>query len=364
MSLPNKTSRTLQLVTLAMLFTSFAQIAYWIVDEAMYMERVLAERLDGLERARGAAQELLAAGRMEAQVAARFPELVVEAGEARVPATTVAELHEARRRRLIRYGSEGTFLLVVFVAGIATLTHTLKQPAELLRRQENFVAAVSHEFKTPLASLKLSAETLLLRDLAQENQRVLADRMVQDVERLESMVTNVLEAGTIAEGRLTLDPEDLPLAPALAPLVQRRACRAHLSGVEVESEVGPELAVRCDRNALAMVLDNLLGNAVKSVAAKGGGRVRVGAARDGRRVRLEVTDDGLGFDPREASRLFEKFYRPGDELQRRTRGSGLGLHVVRTLVEASGGEVVGESEGEGRGATFRLWLPAAEGAAA
>jgi signal transduction histidine kinase len=101
-------------------------------------------------------------------------------------------------------------------------------------------------------------------------------------------------------------------------------------------------------------------NAVKSVAAKGGGgTVWLDARVEGDQVRVEVRDDGLGFEPAESRRLFGKFYRPGDELRRRTQGSGLGLSIVARFVQAGGGRVSAASEGPGRGATFRVWWPRA-----
>jgi signal transduction histidine kinase len=103
-------------------------------------------------------------------------------------------------------------------------------------------------------------------------------------------------------------------------------------------------------------------NAVKSVAANGGGRVRVKAERRGSGVALEVSDDGIGFAPEESRQLFDKFYRPGSEMRPRFKGTGLGLYLVRRLMELGGGRVCGESPGAGSGATFRaIWPVAAEG---
>ncbi len=349
----------MQLVTLAMLFTSIAQITYWLVDEASYMNQVLDDRLASFARAEAAAQELLDDGHTAAEIQKHFPSLVVTDGMASINHEIVDELTQGRRRRLIRYGSEGTFLLLVLLAGIATLTHTLKQPAELMRRQENFIAAVSHEFKTPIASLKLSAETLLMREIDLTDQRKLADRMIEDAERLESMVTNILEAGTIAEGRLELRPEDVQLEELITGLSRRHANQAQFKGIELEIALEPGLAIRCDRSALVMILDNLLSNATKSVATKNGGTIEIRGWSEDAHVRLDIIDSGQGFHPSEAHKLFEKFYRPGQELRRKTRGSGLGLFVVKTLVDGSAGQVQAHSDGEGHGATFSLWMPPA-----
>jgi signal transduction histidine kinase len=363
-SLTLETARKLQLVTVAMLVTCVAQMIYWLWDEATYMEHVLVGQLEQFEREGRAGQDLLDAGQGTEAVLDYFPALVVEGGVARIDLETVDALIAARRRRLIRYGSEGTFLLLVLVGGIATLSHTLRQSAQLMRRQENFIAAVSHEFKTPLASLKLAAETLLLREMDLDSQRRLADRMVQDTERLEAMVSNILEAGRAAEGRLDLRPEALELREVAQRLVERAGCRAHLQGVQVASEVSPGLGVFCDRAALDTVLDNILGNAIKSVAIAGGGTVSLSARAESDQVRIDVEDSGIGFQPAQASRLFEKFYRPGDELRRQTKGSGLGLYIVKTFVEQSGGRVAARSAGEGLGATVSVWLPRVLGGSA
>lgn len=364
MGLPLKTTRTLQLVTVAMLFTSLAQLLYWLWDEAAYMRGVQEYQFQQFELQAMAGQELLRDGHTEREVLGYFPALVVDGDEVHADPELLERLDEERRSRLFRYGSEGTFLLFVIAGGIAVLTQALKQPAELLRRQQNFIAAVSHEFKSPLASIKLAAETLQLREVDRENQEKLAGRMVQDTERLEGMVKNILDAGRLSEGRLDLQPETLEVRPLLSPVVEKLHCRGNLEGVEVRSELPDGLAVRCDRVALVTVVENLVGNALKSVAAARGGAVTVGARAEGDEVCVEVRDEGVGFDPREAAKLFEKFYRPGDELRRRTEGSGLGLYIVKVMVEASGGRVSAESAGEGEGATFRLWLPRAAEVAA
>ena len=134
--------------------------------------------------------------------------------------------------------------------------------------------------------------------------------------------------------------------------LQGRVHQAAEAGIEVETHVEPGLAIHADPVAARTVLHNLFDNAIKATALGGGGRVRVEARRRARFVELAVTDTGVGFEPREAARLFEKFYRSGDELRRRSRGSGLGLYLVRSLVEQGGGRVWAESEGPGRGATF------------
>jgi len=324
------TSRAIQIGMVALLVLCFAQAGYWVVDQAVYTRKVNAR--------------LLAAW---------------DEGQVAVDPARVQQLERERHRRMNRYGWEGTFFLAVLAAGMGVISQALRQRSELARRQHNFLAAVSHEFKSPLASIKLAAETIALRRPAGEDLDTLTARMTQDVERLESMVANLLDAGRIEDGRLALARERVGLARELRALAAEIAPHAAVQRVQVDSDVSDGVAVRADPGAVRAVLSNLLTNAVKASAARGGGSVRVRARRDGRFVRVDVEDDGVGFEARERARLFEKFYRPGDELRRRTKGSGLGLFIVKHFVEAGGGRVRAESEGPGRGATFSVWWPAA-----
>ena len=213
----------------------------------------------------------------------------------------VVEDSDARINRVLW---EGGFFLVVLVGGMAVLTRTLRHDAELRRRQQNFLAAVSHEFKSPLASIQLAAETLVLRSRDDDGKR-LGRRILEDGERLLRMIDNLLDTTRLEEGRQHLTPQLTNLAAATAAAVAAIADRAQASGIV-----------------------------------------------------LAVTDDGLGFPPEDAEMIFEKFHRLGDELRRATPGTGLGLYIVKRLVELSGGTVHAASAGSGRGATVSLRWPA------
>ncbi|MFT7486107.1 MAG: signal transduction histidine kinase [Candidatus Paceibacteria bacterium] len=361
MSLPLKTTRTLQLAIVAMLATSLATIFYWVIDEARYMNNAEQDWLAQLELEAHVSQSLLEDGYQAQRIEEFFPALLARDGTVMVDPAAAAALSASRRKRLFRIGSEGTFLLLVLAGGIATLTYTLRQPAELSRRQANFVAAVSHEFKTPLASIKLACETLLLRDMDLSAQRILAKRMLSDTGRLETMVTNILDAGRVDEGRLSLSPQELPLEAVIGPLLKRAHERGLGSDVLLRAELEPDVQVMADPVALSAVLDNLISNALQSVSTAGGGEVLIAANSTGQEVQIDVRDDGLGFPPSESKKLFEKFYRLGDEMRRETKGSGLGLYIVKTFIEKSGGRVQAKSKGLGHGATISLWIQRGKG---
>jgi len=355
------TTRALQIATVGLLAICVAQVAYWVIEESTYTDDVQTQVLEGYTADAAAVQLALDAGRDVDDLLQTFPHLIVVGGRAYVSPAAIDVLTSQRARRMNRYRWEGSFFLLVLLGGIAVVTQALRQRSELIRRQENFIAAVSHEFKSPLASLKLSAETLLLRETDAPAVERVATRMVQDVDRLEAMVANTLDASRIDEGRLKLVAEAIELQPALQAVLDSLEYRIHGRGVAVSSELEAGLVVQADRVALSTVLRNLVHNAIKSVDAGGGGRVEIHARAAGRQVRIDVVDDGLGFEASETPRLFEKFYRSGDEMRRRTKGSGLGLYIARRLVEADGGRLDAQSDGPGRGATFSVRWPRARG---
>lgn len=364
MALRVGTTKALQIGFIGLLVTCFAQVSFWIVDQVRYTAAVRQELISSFQREADMAQHMLDEGADTALIASRWPHISVADGRAAVSPSEVQRIDNARSRRLNQYGWEGSFFLAVLVGGIGVIAAALRQRQALHRREENFVAAVSHEFKSPLASLRLSAETLARRKPDEATAERLSGRMVGDVERLESMVTNILDAARLDDRRHHFETGVVELARSSARILTRVGCHASLRGVHFESQVPETALVRADRTALDAVIENLLRNALKSVAANGGGTVRLSAEREGSYWRIAVEDDGLGFEPTEAARLFDKFYRPGDEMRRRTEGTGLGLYIVKKFVEQHGGRVRAESRGPGTGATFSVFWPAAEEQAA
>lgn len=266
----------------------------------------------------------------------------------------VAEESDARINRILW---EGGFFLVVLIGGMAVLTRTLRHDAELRRRQQNFLAAVSHEFKSPLASIQLAAETLVLRSREEDNQR-LGRRILEDGERLLRMIDNLLETTRLEEGREKLTPQLTNLHDAATVAIAAIEERARLSRIVVTLEAPVDLTLEVDPVVVETGLRNLLDNALKSCVAAKSGAIRVRGTRDAGSIALAVSDDGLGFAPEDAGLIFEKFHRLGDELRRATPGTGLGLYIVKRLVELSGGRVAAESAGLGHGATVTLRWPA------
>jgi signal transduction histidine kinase len=308
-------TKAMQIGFLALLSISAAQVGWWMYDGVRYAHSV------------------------EERFAASDPAV---AGDS--------------KSRINRVLWEGGFFLVVLIGGMAVLTRTLRHDAELRRRQQNFLAAVSHEFKSPLASIQLAAETLVMRSRDEDGKR-LGTRILEDGERLLRMIDNLLDTTRLEEGRQRLTPQPTNLHASSTAAIAAIAERASVSRVAISLDVPDDLVVDVDPVVVETGLRNLLDNALKSCIAAKSSSIAVQGARGERGVTLSVSDDGLGFPPGDAAMIFEKFHRLGDELRRATPGTGLGLYIVKRLVELSGGAVEATSEGPGRGATVTMRWP-------
>jgi signal transduction histidine kinase len=235
----------------------------------------------------------------------------------------------------------------------------LRAEARVRQEQDNFLALVSHQFKTPLASLQLSLETMAMRQLSPDQSRTLIDRMLLDLARMEAMVTQILESTRLERGRVDLRSEPLELSGAVGRVVAHLDERARKERITISSDIARGIYVLADPLALDVVVRNLLENAIAAVTPIGGGSIALTARRLDGEVELSVKDTGVGFRPGDGARLFEKFTRlhPGGGSS--YFGTGLGLYIVRRLMLLANGRVSAHSEGVGQGARFVLAWPIA-----
>jgi signal transduction histidine kinase len=354
-------TRLLQIGLLFVLVVSIAQVVWWYIDQNMHTSAVRARQIEHFDADVRAAEMLMQSGVSEERLTRLYPHLVVENGRAAVAPASLESMDEVRRKRLNQYRWEGGFFIVVLVACMAVLWRALREEALLRRRQQNFIAAVSHEFKSPLASLQLNVETMQLREPPPEKSKELLRRMLLDLRRMGEMVAKILDAARLEQGRIELVPEPVHLAGTVSTVLESFEARAQAAGVRLQADVPDEIEVQADPVAVRTVLSNLIDNAVKATTAAGGGKVKVEGARTDGHVCLTVEDDGLGFRPEERSKIFRKFYRPGDELRRNRPGAGLGLFIVKRFVALEKGRVQASSAGPGRGAKFTVSWPVAHG---
>jgi signal transduction histidine kinase len=273
------------------------------------------------------------------------------------PAT--ADPSSARASRIKRYALEASFLLTLLTAVLAGIASGFFAELHVRRRQDSFLALVSHQFKTPLASLKLAIETLMLRRELPAHLEHIVGRAHDDVERLENLIKNVLESARLDEGRVSLQRDPLSLSHAVEQTVERLTERARRAGVEFELDIPDDLFALADPVATDAVLRNLLENAIAAIAPIGKGVIHVRARASGDRAELEIIDSGVGFDLADASKLFDKFGR-SDPAYRSSERTGLGLNIAQRLMQLGGGDIHAHSEGLGKGASFCVVWPRSE----
>jgi signal transduction histidine kinase len=255
----------------------------------------------------------------------------------------------------------GTLFFALIIIGLSLLCAWLIREMRLNQRQQAFLDAVTHEMKTPLASLRLWLDTLALHDPPMEQRRQFVSRMSDDVDRLDRTVHQVLAAARSEERARAPSRERIELGPLLERCIEEIRGRHQLPERAVRLDARGPTAVRGDAAELGVVFRNLLENAVKYSEPPVEVRVLVSEGQDGR-VQVEIADRGIGIPRAELRKIFERFYRAGRDVQRQAAGLGLGLFIVRSLVRRQGGRVVARSEGSGRGSRFVVTLRAAEGA--
>ncbi len=247
----------------------------------------------------------------------------------------------------------GSVFFVLLIVGLLLLCAWLVREMRVNQRQEAFLDAVTHEMKTPLASLRLYLDTLERRDPSPERRRVFVERMGQDIERLERTVQQVLVVAR-AEGAQKARFESVDLAAVIGECIdeleQRHESAEHSVALRVD---GPGF-VWGSREELVVIFRNLLANAIKYSSP--GSRTEVSVEPRGEdRVRVAIADRGIGIDRTELRKIFRRFYRAGRDVQQ-AAGLGLGLFIVRQLVKRQGGRVDAESEGRGQGSLFSVTL--------
>ena len=384
----------LQVGSLVLLTIAIAQVAWWIVDQvslarhdrddvaALYRAEANAvNAIANLLRSESAsvpvfdAPELMILGMaftsahdvsktnasnalpvVLATLRSHLPQLRIDdAGKATVRPEFMAELAEGSASRINRYAWEGGFFLLILVSSMVVLSRAIRHDAQLRRRQQTFLASVSHEFKNPLASMRLSAETLALRS-ADADCRRLGQRLLNDGERLLNMVDNLLDTTRIEDGELELHPQAMSLAAVVGAACERIVDDARAHNVAIHTNVDDAIRLFGDQAAFETVLRNLLDNALKACIAGNGRRIAIGAERVGESVEIKVADDGIGFPANVAQAIFGKFYRAP---QSRMPGTGLGLYIVHRLAALSGASITAASEGVGKGAAFTIRWPVA-----
>jgi signal transduction histidine kinase len=252
----------------------------------------------------------------------------------------------------------GMFLLIVsiLIFGSTLTIRAVGHEMELARLKSDFVSTISHEFKSPVTSIRQLAEMLKANRVPSEDRRErYYDVLVEQSERLALLIDNILDFSKMEEGKKAFVFEKTNIGELLQELVSTNQDRVRHQGFAIQAKISDNLpSIKADRAAISQAVNNLIDNAIKySGNVK---RVIVLASTDNQHLIIGVQDFGIGIKREEITKVFERFYRGGDELTRIVKGSGLGLTLVKQIVEAHHGSVHAESE-LGHGSTFEIRLP-------
>jgi signal transduction histidine kinase len=248
------------------------------------------------------------------------------------------------------------FLSLMIIGGLVLTRHIVNKELALARLKSDFVSNVSHELRTPLALIRLYAETLELGRITTGDKKQQYYRIIRkESERLTALINNILDFSRIEAGRKEYEFRNTDIAELVRNTLESYRYQIEQQGFAFEENIDSNLpAVPVDREAIARALVNLVNNALKY--SRDEKFLGVKLYRDNGVVKLEVADHGIGITRRDQSKIFEKFYRAGDPLVHNTKGSGLGLSLVRHITQAHGGEIAVEST-PGKGSRFILSLP-------
>jgi two-component system, OmpR family, sensor histidine kinase VicK len=252
---------------------------------------------------------------------------------------------------------EGLVMLAVILAGVYVIFLYWRRQAKLYLQQRTYISQLTHELKSPLASIQLHLETVKLRTLPKDKLDAFIDTMLSDTDRLNVLTSNLLMATRIEFRQLGEKAKRIDFSQFVAGYLEGK--RGDFpEGGRLTAEVEPGVEAVIDVEGMEMALRNLLENAL--LYSPVSPDIRVSLRKSGRHCLLEVQDHGKGLRKSELGRIFDMFYRvrtPGENI----RGTGLGLYIVKSVVSAHGGKISVESPGPGQGCTFKILLPLAGG---
>ncbi|QEC68160.1 two-component sensor histidine kinase [Panacibacter ginsenosidivorans] len=263
----------------------------------------------------------------------------------------ITQLQEERERKTAQYIGEGsTFLLLILLGAVFVYRATRKQ-IRLSQQQQNFMMAVTHELKTPIAVTRLNLETLQKRKLDEQQQEKLISLALDETNRLNLLTNNILVASQLESGNYIVNKQRVDFSAitreAIADFTKRFRTRT------IQAEVTNNIFIEGELMLLQMLINNLVENALKYSSKDK--PVWVKLYSDGNAV-LKVIDEGAGIQSSEKKKIFDKFYRSGDESVRTTKGTGLGLYLCKRIVKDHKGTISVE-DNKPVGSVFTVTIP-------
>lgn len=264
----------------------------------------------------------------------------------------VAEIQELKRRKTAQYIGEGSTFLALILIGAVFVYRATRRQLTLSLQQQNFMMAVTHELKTPIAVTRLNLETMQKRRLEEQQQQKLINVTLQEVNRLNSLCNNILLASQLDAGEYKISKNEVNLSE-LAKRVYNDFKTRHGSR-EIEGVFEAEIFVTGEELLLEILMTNLIENALKYSSKNT--PVMISLKKDLKGTEFSVKDEGPGISEGERTKIFEKFYRVGNEVTRTAKGTGLGLYLSKQIAKDHHADIRVNSNGE-KGSVFTVTFP-------
>ncbi|HLP50834.1 MAG TPA: HAMP domain-containing sensor histidine kinase [Chitinophagales bacterium] len=248
--------------------------------------------------------------------------------------------------------TEGAVFILLLLIGLLRVRKVFFREMELAAQQRNFLLSITHELKSPLSTIKLSLQTMTKRKLEPAQSEKLIGNSLVDLDRLETLVDNILFAAKIEREEPGLASEEINVSEIVRSVSDRFS--QNKKAIPVLVDVKKDIYMNTDAVGFTSVVINLLENAIKYSGEDA--TVNVELTEDSANVFLSVTDTGIGISDEDKKKVFDKFYRVGNEDTRKTKGTGLGLYIVKRMVELGKG-VITISDNQPRGTAFNLRFP-------
>jgi two-component system, OmpR family, sensor histidine kinase CiaH len=265
--------------------------------------------------------------------------------------TELLKIEDQRKREIYKYVGEGTTFLLLIMVGAVFIYRYVRRQFLLHRQQQNFVMAVTHELKTPIAVSKINLETLQKYQLEEEKKNKLLQATLQETVRLDSLINNILISSQLEENSYRVQRQEIDFSNLVQDVLQQFQTR--YPNHVVQPDIEKEIAVNGDPLLLKLLLSNLLENAIKYTPAD---KSLLLSLRSGPGAELRLADQGSGIPDEEKKNVFKKFYRIGSEATRKAKGTGLGLYICKRIAEDHNGSIhVKDNQPEG--SIFIVELP-------
>lgn len=249
----------------------------------------------------------------------------------------------------------GIILIVAVAFGMSIIFRNLNVQLRLNRLYDNFISNVTHELKSPLASIQLYLETLKSRELSNENKNKFIDFMLGDASRLNNLINTILEISRLEQKKIAHDYDVFNGSTIIRSLIRESAEQFQLDADNIKFIDNSNAQIVIDKNAMKIVIDNLVDNAVKYSSGKPQIEVKIGNNK--KRFIITFKDNGIGVEPNQVKKIFKKFYRVSENNIPNVKGTGLGLYWVKEIIKSHGGKILCTSDGLNKGAAFQIELP-------